>query len=149
MTRGAKATQLTAFLSRFPPPIAGLAKRCLPKLRRAFPGANELVYDYSSSLVVAFGISERGNEAIVAISIAPRGVRLYFDRSLPDPNRLLQGSGGKVRSVALEEADEIDHGDIQALIKAAIEHSGVTFPRTGSTRMIVKTESKKRKPRPA
>jgi hypothetical protein len=134
--------QFSAFLSRFPPEIVALVKRCLPKLRRAFPGSCQLVYDYSSSLVVAFGMSERGYEAIVAMAIFPRWVRLYFDKSLPDPKGLLEGSGSKVRSVTVKAASELDHGDIRALIEAAIEHSGVTFPRTRSTRMIIKSESK-------
>src|SRR5262245_42495044 len=141
--------QLSALLSRFPPEIVALAKRCLPKLRRAFPGSYELVYDYSSSLVVAFGTSERGYEAIVAMAILPRGIKLYFDKSLPDPKGLLEGSGTKVRSVTLEAASDPDQGDVKALVDAAIKHSGVTFPRTGSTRMILKSESKKGKPKKA
>ena len=138
--------QFSAFLSRFPPEIVALVKQCLPKLRRAFPGSHELVYDYSNSLVVAFGMSERGYEAIVAIAIFPRWVRLYFDKSLPDPKGLLGGSGAKVRSVTLKAASDLDHGDIKALIDAAIKHSGVTFPDTGSTRMVIKSASKKQKP---
>ena len=141
------SAQFAVFLSRFPPEIVALVKRCLPKLRRAFPGSYQLVYDYSNSLVVAFGMSERGYEAIVALAIFPSAVRLYFDKSLPDPKGLLEGAGAKVRSVTLKTASDLDHGDIQALVKAAIKHSGVTFPRTGSTRMVIKSESKKRRPR--
>ena len=143
------SAQLSALLSRFPPEIVPLVKRCLPKLRRAFPGSYQLVYDYSKSLVVAFGMSERGYEAIVAMAISPRWVRLYFDKSLPDPKGLLEGSGGKVRSVALSAASDLDHGDIQALVKAAIKHSGVTFPRNRSTRIVIKSQSKKGRPRRA
>jgi hypothetical protein len=139
--------QFSAFLSRFSPEIVALVKRCLPKLRRAFPGSTQLVYDYSNSLVVAFGMSERGYEAIVAIAIYPRWVRLYLDKSVPDPEGLLEGSGAKVRSVTLKAASDLDHGDIQALIKAAIKHSGVTFPETRSTRMVIKSASKKQRPR--
>jgi len=139
--------QFSAFLSRFPPEIVALVKRCLPKLRRAFPGSYQLVYEYSNSLVVAFGMSERGYEAIVAIAIFPRWVRLYFDKSLPDPAGLLEGSGAKVRSIILKAASDLDHGDIQALIKAAIKHSGVTFPRTRLTRMVIKSVAKKNRPR--
>jgi hypothetical protein len=139
--------QFAAFLSRFSPEIVALVKRCLPKLRRAFPGSTQLVYDYANSLVVAFSMSERGYEAIVAIAIYPRWVRLYFDKSLPDPKGLLEGSGAKVRSVTLTAASDLDHGDIHALIKAAIKHSGVTFPRTRSTRMIIRSVSKKQRPR--
>jgi hypothetical protein len=139
--------QLAAFLSRFPPEIVALAKRCLPKLRRALPGSYQLVYDYSNSLVVAFGMSERGYEAIVAIAISPRSIRLYFDKSLPDPEGLLEGSGGKVRSVTLKAASELDRGAIRALIKAAIKHSGFTAQHTRSTRMVIKSGSTKRRPK--
>jgi hypothetical protein len=141
------SAQLAAFLSRFPPGIVALAQRCLPKLRRAFPGSTQVVYDYSHSVVVAFSMSERGYEAIVAIAIYPGWVRLYFDKSLPDPKGLLEGSGGKVRFVTLEAASDLDRGDIHALVKAAIKHSGVKFPRTRSTRMVIKSGSKKRRPK--
>ena len=139
--------QFSAFLSRYSPEIVALVKRCLLKLRRAFPGSNQLVYEYSNSLVVAFGMSERGYEAIVAVAIFPRWVRLYFDKSLPDPKGLLEGAGTKVRSVTLKAASDLDDKDIQALIKAAIKHSGVTFPRTRSNRMIIKSVAKKNRPK--
>ena len=141
------SAQFSALLSRFPPEIVALVRRCLPKIRRAVPCPYQLVYDYSNSLVVAFGMSERGYEAIVAIAIFPRWVRLYFDKSLPDPKGLLEGSGGKVRSVTLEAASDLDHADIQALFKAAIKRAGATFPRTRSTRMVIKSASKKQRPR--
>jgi hypothetical protein len=139
------SAQFSALLSRFPPAVVALAKRSLPKLRRAFPGSHQLVYDYPNSLVVAFGMSERGYEAIVALAIFPRWVRLYFDKSISDPKGLLEGSGAKVRSVALDAASDLDHGDIHALIKAAIKHSGVTFPRTRSIRVVIKSMSKKKR----
>ena len=139
------SAQFSAFLSRFPSEIVALVKRCLPKLRRAFPGTNQLVYDYAHSLVMAFGLSERGYEAIVSIAIFPHEVRLYFDKSLPDPKGILEGSGSKVRSVPIKAASDLDHRDIQALIQAAKKHSGVIFGRTGSSRMIIKSESKKKR----
>jgi len=141
------SAQLAAFLSRFPPGIVALVRRCLPKLRRAVPCPYEIVYDYTNSVVVAFSMSERGYEAIVAVAIFPHSVRLYFDKSLPDPKGLLEGAGTKVRSVTLKGASDLEHGDIQTLVKAAIKHAGVTFPKTGSTRMIVKSASKKRQPK--
>ena len=138
------AAQFAELLSRFPPEIVALVERTLPKLRRALPGFYQIVYDYSNSVVVSFSMTERGYEAIVAVAIFPGWVKLYFDKSIPDPKRLLEGSGGKVRSVALKAASDLDHGDIHLLIKAAIRHSGARVPRTGSIRMVIKSESKKR-----
>ena len=140
------SAQFAAFLSRFPPEIVALVKRCLPKLRRAFPVSYELVYDYSHSVVVSFTMTGHGSEGIVAMAVLPGEVKLYFNKSTPDPKGLLEGTGGKVRSVTIKSASEFDKGDIHALIKAAIKHSGVKFPKTGSTRMIIKSEAKK-KPR--
>jgi hypothetical protein len=116
----------------------------MPKLRRAFPGANQIVYEYSSSVVVSFSMSDRGYEALVAVAVFPSYVRLYFDKSLPDPKGLLEGAGTKVRSVTIKAASDLDSGDIKALIKAAIKHSGVKFSRTPSNLMIIKSKSKKR-----
>ena len=140
-------TQYSALLSRFPPEVVELVTGTLPKLRRVLPGCYELVYDYARSLVVAFGMSERGSEAIVALAADSHGVRLYFDKSLPDPKGLLEGAGAKVRSVPFESASELDRGDLRALLRAAIEQSGVTFPRSGATRIVFKSETKKRKPK--
>ena len=141
------SAQLAALLSRFSPEIVALVKRCLPRLRRAFPGASQLVYDYPNSLVVAFGLSERGYEAVVALAIHPQAVRLYFDKSIPDPKGLLEGSGTKVRSVTVKAAADLDHGDVHALIQAAIKHSGVEFPANRPTRIVIKSAAKRRKPK--
>ena len=139
--------QFSAFLSRFSPEIVALVKRCLPKIRRAIPCSYQLVYEYPNSLVVAFSMSERGYEGIVAIAISPRRIQLYFDKSLPDPKGLLKGSGTKVRSVTIKAASELDQADIQALFKAAIKRSGVTSATTRAARMVIKSASKKRRPK--
>lgn len=139
------APPLSEFLSRFPARIVALAKSCMTKLRKAFPGANLLVYEYADSLVVSFSMSEHGYEGIVSLKVLPEEVRLYFDKSIPDPKHLLQGSGGKVRSVTIEAASQLDRGDINQLIKEAIRHAGITLPRTGPNRVIVKSAAKAKK----
>ena len=144
------AAQFNAFLSRFPPETIALVKRCLPKLRSAVPCSHEIVYDYANSLVVTFGMSERGYEGIVSIAIHPDVVRLYFSKDLPDAKGVLEGSGSKVRSVIIKAASDLDRAEIRALFKAAIKHAGAAFPRTGSPRsttMIIKSASKSKKKR--
>lgn len=138
--------QLSALLSRLPTEIVALAKACLLELRRTFPGCYELVYEYSHSLVVSFGVTDRGYEAIVALAIYPGCVRLYFGagKSLRDPEGILEGSASKVRFVPIESAADLDRKDIRALIDAAIEHSGAALPRGAKTRLIIKSESKKK-----
>src|SRR5436189_6370726 len=115
------SAQFSAFLSRFPAGIVAMVEQCLPKLRRAIPHSFEIVYDYRNSVVVSFSASERGYEAIVAMAVFSDCIRLYLDKSLPDPNGLLAGTGTKVRGLILKAASDLDHADIKALIKAAIK----------------------------
>ena len=139
----------SALLARFSPETIALVKRSLPKLRRSLPGSTQLVYDYSNSLVVAFGLSEHGIEAVVALAIDPRRVRLCFNNGkfLPDPKGLLEGSGAAIRSVTLKAASNLDNRDIQALLIAAIKHSGLAFSPTRSSRMVFRSASKKARPK--
>lgn len=137
--------QFTAMLARFPPKIISLVKKSLTKLRRAFPVNFEIVYDYGHSLVLSFSMTEKGYEAIIALAIFQEDVKLYFDKSLPDPKKVLKGTGTKVRSLSIALATDIDKEDIQALIHAAIQKAGVAFPEKASTKMIIQTQSKKTK----
>src|ERR1039458_9537409 len=63
------------------------------------PGAVQLVYDNYNALVIGFGPSERASEASFSIVLYPRWVTLFFlqGAGLPDPRRLLKGSGKVVR----------------------------------------------------
>jgi hypothetical protein len=49
-------------------------------------------------------------------------------------------------SVTIRAASDLDHADIQALLKAAIKRSGVTFPKTRPTRLVIKSTSTKQGP---
>jgi hypothetical protein len=136
-------TAFAALLARFPPAIVALQAHCLARLRDAVPCTHQLVYDYGKHLVVALGASERGNEAIVAMAIHPDRIQLYFDKSIPDPERLLQGAGGQVRSVALADAAGFDRPGVQALVAAAIAHSGAVSTAPRSIRLVIKAKAKK------
>ena len=137
--------QLSTFLSRFPPETGGFAKGCLTRLRSALPGSYQIVYDYAHAVVVAFGATDRGYEAVVTLWVTPDEVRLYFDKSLPDPKGLLKGTGGKVRSVSVGAASDLGRGAIAALIKAAKAKSGATFRRGRPITIIIKSGAKQRK----
>lgn len=123
-----------------------MAKQCLLELHREFPGCNQIVYEYSHSVVVGLGRSDRGYEATVCLAIYPDELRLYFNdgKELPDPARRLQGSGSKVRFVVLESAGDLGHPEIGALMTAARERAGGTFEPNGGTRTILKATSKQK-----
>ena len=66
-------------------------------LRKRLPTAHEVVYEYRDCFVISYSPNERGYEGVLAIRASADGVRLYFNhgKGLPDPEKLLQGSGNR------------------------------------------------------
>jgi hypothetical protein len=62
---------------------------------------------------------------------------------LPDPKRLLRGSGKQTRFIEVESASQLKHPDVEALIAAAIGLARVALPSQGKGSLIIKSESAK------
>jgi hypothetical protein len=64
------------------------------------------VYDNYNFLVIAYSSTERPSDCLVSIAAGANGVALSFYQgaTLPDPQRLLLGSGRQNRFVRLTEA---------------------------------------------
>src|SRR5436853_7421640 len=99
MKAKAPESQLASFIAKYTPEIGAFAQAALVKMRARLPGAVELVYDNYNALAIGFSPTERASDAIFSIALYPRWVSLFFLRGidLPDPQRLLQGSGKIVR----------------------------------------------------
>jgi hypothetical protein len=108
-------------IERLPPEMASLTRAVLAKLRKLLPGAVEMVYDKSNSLVIGFCPSEKPSGAINSIAVYRRWINLYFFEgdTLPDPDGLLQGTGMMVRSLRITDARELDRPAVKALIAEA------------------------------
>jgi hypothetical protein len=143
------AKQLAEFMARYDPEVRDVARAAHARLRRRLPGAVEMVYDNYNALVIGFGPSERASEAVFSIALYPRYVVLFFLQGvgLPDPNRLLRGSGKQVRSIILEAASTLDESPVQDLIAAALAKAKMPMPNVGRNRLIIKSISAKQRPR--
>jgi hypothetical protein len=133
--------QLRSFNDRFAPEQQKFIRAVRAAVRKRFPTCNELAYDYSSFFVIAYSPTDKGIDGIVSIGARADRVDLYLSHGpqLPDPKKLLQGSGGQTRFVRLESARQLAHPDVKALIAAAIDHASVPVPRKGKGRLIIKT----------
>src|SRR5205807_7698703 len=102
--------QLRRFIDKFDPPHQAIIRAARKKLRKRFPTATELAYDNYNFFVIGFGPNERPSDCIVTIAAAANGVGLCFVRgaSLPDPDKVLQGSGKQTRFVRLSSAGVLD-----------------------------------------
>jgi len=132
--------QLRSLIKKLDPKNQRLIRSVRSAVRKRFPTANELVYDYGTSLVIAYSPSDRGIEGIVSIAARTDGVRLYLMNGprLPDPKKLLMGTGKQVRFIPVEAARRLKHPDVEALIAAAIGRARVQLPAKGSGRLVIK-----------
>ena len=133
--------QLQSFNDRFDLKHQKFIRSIRAAVRKRFPTANELVYDYSSFFVIGYSPTDRGIDAVVSIAARADGVDLYFNHGpqLPDPKKLLLGSGKQTRFVRLEAASQLAHPDVEAFIAAAIEHASVPLASKGKGSLIIKT----------
>jgi len=145
------ATQLAAFLAKLEPSVSRLVRAARAKLRKRMPSANELVYDNYNFFVIGFCASERPSECIVSLAASAKGVALsfYYGSSLPDPDRILLGSGNQNRFVRLESAATLDNPAVARLIDEAIARAKTSLRSTGRGRTIIQSVSAKQRPRRA
>jgi hypothetical protein len=144
------ARQLAAFMAKYTPSMAKEGRAALARLRKLVPGAVELVYDNWNGLVVGFGPTERPSEAVISILMVPDHVSLCFIQdapALPDPQRLLKGSGNVVRHIRLGSARDLDSPGIRDLVKAAIARSEVPFAPRRARKLVIRSVSRKQRPR--
>ncbi len=141
------AAQLQALIDWLDPTHRKLTRSVRTAMRKRLPTANELAYDYANAVVIGYSPTDRGIDAVVAIRASDAGVFLYFGQGpkLPDPKRLLLGSGKQTRYLAVESASRLAHPEVRALIAAAIAQGKTPLPSEGKGSLIVKaTAAKKR-----
>ena len=152
MTGGSRpvspSRQLSGFLARYSPEIRALARAARAKLRKRFPALNELVYDNYNALVIGYGPGERASDALFSLVLYPRWVTFFFLKGarLPDPDRILKGSGSTVRHVVLAATADLDKPPIRALMAETLARSGPPVGK-GRARLVIKSVSAKQRPR--
>jgi hypothetical protein len=141
--------QLEGFIARYTPEVAAIARAAYCKLRRILPGATVLVYDNYNALAIGFGPSDRASEAIFSLALFPRWVNFFLIQGarLPDPHKVLRGTGKQARHVRLGGASTLDEPVVRELIALAIERAAKPLDRSSPGRIVIKSISAKQRPR--
>jgi hypothetical protein len=141
--------QLASFVAKYMHEIAAQALEIRARMCAKYPSALELVYDNYNALAIGYCPTERTSEAIFSIALFPRWVSLFFlqAKGLPDPDRILKGSGNVAKHVVLKSADDLEHPSVSALMHEAVLRAKVPFPASGTHRLIIKSVSEKQRPR--
>jgi Domain of unknown function (DU1801) len=148
-TSAAAEKQLDGFISKFDEKNQALIRSARKALRRRLPTANELVYDNYNFFVIGYCSTERPSDCVVSLAGGASGVGLSFYRgsTLPDPQKLLLGSGTQNRFIRLPSAATLARPEVEALIAAAVSQARTPLPSSGKRRLIIRSISEKQRPR--
>jgi hypothetical protein len=141
--------RLASFIDKFEPALAALIRECRAEVRELLPTAIELVYDNYNFFVIGYASTERASDCIVSLAAAANGLGLSFynGASLPDPSKLLQGSGKQNRFIRLPSPEQLRLPAVVQLIRAAAEQGNTPLATTGGGYTVIKSVSEKQRPR--
>jgi len=137
------------FIGKFEPKHQTLIRAVRRALRKRFPTAYELAYDNYNFFVLGYSPTERPSHSIVSMVAGASGVGLCFIRgaTLPDPKKVLLGSGNQTRFIRLESAAVLARPEVRVLLAAAVSQSKVPMRPTGRVTLIIRSVSAKQRPR--
>jgi hypothetical protein len=144
--RSAEA-ELRTLIAKFAPAHRRLVSAMRRSLLKRLPTAHEVVYEYRDNFVISYSPSGHGYEGVLAIRGSADGVKLYFNqgKELPDPAKLLKGSGGQARSIDVEGASTLARPEVARLIDEALAHNRVPFARAGRGSVVIRSTSAKQR----
>ena len=142
-------TKLKEFIGKFGSADQRLIRAVRAAMRKRLPTANELVYDNYNFFVIGYSPTEKPSDAIFSIAARANGVGLCFIQGagLPDPKKVLQGSGKQTRFVRLESASVLARPEVKALMTTAIARAKVPLPAKGRGKLIIRSVSAKQRAR--
>ena len=142
--------QLDAFLAKYTPGIASQARAARKKIQARYPHAIEMVYDNNNALVIGYSPTEKPSEAIFSLAMMPKHISLCFLQragELPDPEKMLLGTGITARHIKLKSPDDLDHPTIKALMKEAEKRAVKPFDPAQEGLLVIRSISAKQRPR--
>ena len=141
--------QLDVFIDRFTPEVAKLGRGAIARMRKVTPGALELVYDNYNALAIGFSPTERAGDGIFSIALFPPHASLFFlqGAKLPDPDKVLKGSGTRARHIVLSDRKILEQPAVKKLMALALKSAKKPLDPKQRRRLIIKSVSAKQRPR--
>jgi Domain of unknown function (DU1801) len=138
-----------SFIDKFDAENQALIRAMRKVLRRRFSTAHEMAYDNYNFFVLGYSPTERPSDAIASMAAGANGVSLCFlyGATLPDPKKVLMGSGNQTRFIRLPSVEVLARPEVKALLAAAIAQARAPFRKTGRPTLVVRSISAKQRPR--
>jgi hypothetical protein len=143
--------QIKRFIGKFEPQHQALIRAARRARRHRRPPAHQQGYDHNYNFfVIGYCSTERPSDCIVSLAAGANGVGLsfpYCGAKLPDPHKLLLGSGNQNRFIRLPSVATLARPEVNALIAAAVARAKTPLPAKGRGRLIIRSVSAKQRPR--
>ncbi len=75
------------------------------------------------------------------------GLSFYRGATLPDPHKLLLGNGTQNSFIRIKSATTLKRPEVEELIAATIGQAERPLPETGGGKLVIRSISKKQRPR--
>ncbi len=108
------------FLNAYTRDVRSIAQRLRAFVREIAPDAIEQL-DLSAR-IIGYGYSSRYADLVCVLMPLKARVNLGFARGaeLPDPDRLLEGTGKRARHVKIRTAKDVENPGLRTLLKSAV-----------------------------
>jgi hypothetical protein len=112
--------ELNELLEAYSPNVRDTALAARSLINGAMPDVKEMVD--KSARVIGYGFGAGYTDMICTIILSKTGVKLGLvgGAELPDPKRLLEGSGKRHRYVALAKASDVKKPGLESLLMAGV-----------------------------
>lgn len=114
------AKDVETFLAAYPPEVRDVALAARRLLGGALPGATETLDD--SARIIGYSYQPGYKGVVCTLILSRSGVKLGIVRGseIPDPKRLMGGSGKVHRHVQLRSIADLKRPGLKPLLKAAL-----------------------------
>ncbi|HYX29458.1 MAG TPA: DUF1801 domain-containing protein [Pyrinomonadaceae bacterium] len=112
---------LRRFLRAYDREVQQLALKVRALLLEEMAPCYENIYDAYSAVAIGYGTSDRLSDGIFHIAVYSRHVNLGFNdgATLPDPKRILEGNGARIRHITFKTESDLARPGIRAYIRRA------------------------------
>ena len=107
------------FLRSYPPEVQAVCQKLRDLVKSTTPEVREVLY--ASQNHIAFSLTEAVMDQVIYLVPMNGYVRLgfFWGGKLPDQNRILTGTGKRLRHVKIRTVKEVDQPGLKDLIEAA------------------------------
>jgi hypothetical protein len=141
--------QVSSFIARFSPEVASQFRTARAHVRKLFPRGYELVYDNYNAFGCGYSTTRINSGVLISVVAYPRWVTLFFfhGKYLSDPEKLLQGSGARIRSIRLQPVSIVKSKAVNDLLQQAISRFKVELATAPVISTSIKSIVAKQLPR--